>query len=318
MKRAILSAVVILSLGVAKGQQDPQYSNFMYDKLSVNPGYAGIHGMYCGTVMYRNQWMGFEGSPKTVLFNLDGAVPAIHGGVGLTFYNDKLGFETNNIIRLAYSFHQPIAALKGTVGFGLSAGYASKAFQADWVYIQSGDTEIPNSNIKEGALDLNFGVYYKHAVEDLYVGISSTHLNGASLTDLNLDVARHYWFMTGYKYNFNSQWAASGDFITKSDLASTQFDLALRGWYMNKIYAGVSYRHQDAIFPMFGAQLDLSPTTGANKSKMYLTTGVAYDVTLSDIKNYSSGSMELFVKFCYKPVINPVLPKPFDVRFLGT
>ena len=90
MRKAILSAVVFLGLGSAFAQQDPQYSNFMYDKLSVNPGYAGINGMYCGTVMYRNQWLGFDGAPKTILLNLDGSISAIRGGVGLTFYNDKL------------------------------------------------------------------------------------------------------------------------------------------------------------------------------------------------------------------------------------
>jgi len=107
----------------------------------------------------------------------------------------------------------------------------------------------------------------------------------------------------------------------KSDFASTQFDLALRGWYTlgtTDIYAGVSYRHQDAIFPMLGAKMDISKKTGPNETKMYLTAGVAYDVTLSEIKDYSNGSTEFFVKFCFKPVLNPVLPKPIDVRFLGT
>jgi len=196
MKKAILSAVVVfLGLGAAKAQQDPQFSNFMYDKLSVNPGAAGIHGMYCGTAMYRNQWMGFEGAPKTVLFNLDAGVPVLHGGVGVTFFNDKLGFETNNIIRASYSYHLRVLPLKGIIGIGLAAGYAGKSFNADWQYIQSGDNQIPMASVSEGAFDLNFGLYYKHLLKDLYVGLSSTHLNGASLSTLNLDVARHYWFM---------------------------------------------------------------------------------------------------------------------------
>src|SRR5690606_29570198 len=108
MKKAILWLVVVFSVGVAKAQQDPQYTNFMYDKLSINPGYAGMKGMYCGTILYRNQWLGLAGNPKTMLLNLDGSIPVIHGGAGITFFNDKLGLETNNIVRGAYSWHQLI------------------------------------------------------------------------------------------------------------------------------------------------------------------------------------------------------------------
>ena len=315
MKRLILGAIVVLSMGTnGWSQQDPQYSQFMYDKLSINPGAAGIHGMYCGTVMYRNQWLGFDGSPKTILLNLDGGISAIHGGVGLTFYNDKLGFETNNIIRLSYSWHQSIQG--HLLGIGLSAGYASKSFNADWQYIDP-DNVIPGNNISEGAMDLNFGLYFQARTGNTYGGISSTHLNGANLGSLNLDIARHYWVMAGHKQDITPVWAASGDLIVQSDFASTQFALALRGWYKNMLYGGVSYRHQDAIYPMFGFHKQL-PSPEGSCSKMFITTGLAYDVTLSDLSNYSNGSMELFVKFCFKPCINPVLPRPIDVRFLGT
>ncbi len=317
MKKAILSAVVVLGLSVGHAQQDPQYSNFMYDKLSVNPGSAGIHGMYCGTVMYRNQWLGFDGAPKTILLNLDGSIPVLRGGVGLTFYNDKLGFETNNIFRLAYSYH--LGSQVGTFGIGVQMGYAGKSFNASWVPIQSGDGAIPGGTDKDGAFDIGLGVYWKsNRDERTYAGLSATHLNGADLADINLDVARHFYVMAGhYQQIGSSQFGVQGDFLAKSDLASTQFDIAVRGWYNNMIYAGVSYRHQDAIYPLVGYHTEL-PAPEGNCSKMYLTAGLGYDVTLSDIKDYSSGSIDLFVKFCFKPCINPPVPKPIDVRFLGS
>ncbi len=316
MRNAILSAVVVLGLSVGHAQQDPQYSNFMYDKLSVNPGSAGIHGMYCGTVMYRNQWLGFDGAPKTILLNLDGGIQAIHGGVGLTFYNDKLGFETNNIFRLSYSFHQSSSV--GLFGIGLQMGYAGKSFNATWVPIDGPDAAIPGGTDKDGAFDIGFGVYWRSLSQNTYGGLSATHLNGADLADINLDVARHFYLMAGHKqYLPNPTWAIQGDLLTKSDLASTQFDVAVRGWYKDMIYAGVSYRHQDAVYPLVGYHTEL-PAPEGNCSKMYLTAGLGYDVTLSDIKDYSSGSIDLFVKFCFKPCINPPVPKPIDVRFLGS
>lgn len=318
MRKAILSAVVCLSLGTAMGQQDPQYSNFMFDKLSVNPGYAGMSGMYCGTVMYRNQWLGFDGAPKTMLLNLDGSISAIRGGAGLTFYNDKLGVETNNILRLAYSYHLPVGP--GKLGIGASFGLASKAFDAVWDPIDpaASDPSIPGTTDRQGAFDANFGLYWKHATGNTYGGISMTHLNGAGLDQINIDIARHLWLMAGHTHFFNgSLWGISGDFIAKSDLASTQFDIAVRGWYNKMFYAGVSYRHKDAIFPMAGVKKQL-PSPEGSCSKMFITGGLAYDITLSNIKDYSSGSIDVFVKFCFQPCLNPTVPKPVDVRFLGS
>ena len=112
-------------------QQDVQLPHYMFDKLSVNPGYAGLNNAICGTFIGRYQWVKFDGAPRTGLLNVHMPVNVLRGGLGLTYYYDQLGFETNNIARLHYSFHKSIGI--GTLGIGASLGLISKNIQATWI-----------------------------------------------------------------------------------------------------------------------------------------------------------------------------------------
>ena len=320
MKKLILSIAVIgASVFNANAQQDPQYTQFMFDKLSVNPGVTGINGMYCGTVLYRNQWMGFDGAPKTILFNASGPVDILKGGVGLSFYNDKIGFESNNLIRLSYAYHQPLG--NSVLGIGLSAGYAGKSLTPVW---QPG-SGVPDPQLtstaaggSNGAFDLNFGVYFKDKLDDrYYAGISATHLTAPSLSAVNIDIARHMWVMGGYKYDLGASWDLLTDVLAKSDFKSTQVDLGVRGLWNKKLWFGASYRHQDAVSPMVGYRHQLKTPEGSC-SKMFVSFGASYDVTLSGLSNYSSGTMELFAKFCFSPCKVIRIPPVPDVRRLGS
>lgn len=327
MKRMLLSLVVVVMGSGAMAQQDPQYSMFMYDKLSVNPGFAGMDGMYCGSAMYRNQYMGFvSGQPtQDFLLNLQGPLPIAYGGVGLTFFNDKIGYETNNIVRFSYSYHLPASmtyTLNGRIGVGLSLGYASKSFNAVWNPITPGDPNIPGAQAGDGAFDLGFGVYYRHGSKpNTYVGISATHLNGADLADINMDVARHYWLMGGYGHGLGPV-TLLGDFMMKTDFAVTQFDIAARARYdqlgtgVFKPWAGLSYRHKDGINPMLGGRYQL-PTSEDACDEKYISAGLGYDITLSNLSTVSNNTMEFFVKFCYKPCPVPKVVPILDVRYLG-
>ena len=319
MKRILLSAAVVSMFTAVNAQQDPQYSNFMYDRLSVNPAAAGMGDMYCGTVMYRNQWMGFEGAPKTILFNMEAPVSQLHGGVGLSFFHDKLGFETNNVLRLAYSYRLRLPG-GHRLGIGASAGYAGKSLNASWTQVDQNDGSVPFEQSQDGAMDVGAGVFFQDVTGSWYAGLSTTHINAANLSNINLDVARHFWLMGGYKHAIKgTAWSLAGDALIKSDLASTQFDVAARAWFKGTVYGGVSYRHQDAVFPMVGVHLPIfEHQTRSRCDAMYLTAGMAYDVPISGLRDYNSGSIDLFVKVCYKPCRKSYLPPVSDVRFLGS
>ena len=104
--RGIITAVACTVLASASfAQQDPQFTQYMFDRLSVNSGVAGTNGNICVSALLRQQWTGFDGAPKTGLINVHGPINSINSGIGLSVYFDKLGQENSTIARLHYAYH---------------------------------------------------------------------------------------------------------------------------------------------------------------------------------------------------------------------
>jgi type IX secretion system PorP/SprF family membrane protein len=143
----------------------------------------------------------------------------------------------------------------------------------------------------------------------MYVGLSTTHITETSMENLNIDMARHYYIMAGYDFQINSQFTLKPAVFAKTDAASTQIDLNCSVLYNNMVWLGVSYRTADAIAPMVGFQKEF----GGNSM---LKIGYSYDVTTSQIKDYSSGSHEIMLNYCFKIVPPSKVQKYKNVRFL--
>jgi len=309
--RKILLVAASAFIGIsAYSQQDPQYSHYMFDRLSINPGYTGIDNKICITGIFREQWAGFEGQPQTFLLNVHGPVKTLRGGVGLSYFNDQLGFFKHNVARLSYSYHLP--AGPGILGMGISAGIISSALNPTWVAIDpvASDGAIPDASISQTTYDIGFGLYYK--TNDLYVGLSSTHLTESDLNTLNVKNSRHYFLIAGWDKMINQQLTIRPSTRVESDGTSTQIDLNVNGLYNFTqtigAWLGVGYRVKDAIVPMFGYQ----QVMGSGMLKI----GFSYDVTTSEIKNYSSGSIEGMVNYCFTVDKPPVIQKSKNPRFL--
>src|SRR4051812_40029797 len=105
-KFTVLILISLLFSSVAsKAQQDPQFSQNMFTKLVTNPGFAGANDAICGTLLYRNQWTGFDGPPKSMLLAADMPVEILHGGIGLTVIGaDQLGAEKNLSLHGSYAY----------------------------------------------------------------------------------------------------------------------------------------------------------------------------------------------------------------------
>ncbi len=309
MKKVLLATALLFIGIVGYGQQDPQFTHFMFDRLSINPGVAGIGNQICATAIYRQQWSGFDGAPQTFLFNAHGPVNALHGGLGLTVFNDQLGFENNTLARLAYSYHTTLGG-PGTLGIGVSGGMVSKSISGTWIAPDgtngATDVVIPQGGTSQATYDLGFGVYYK--TPDLYVGLSTTHITETDLKDVNVDMARHYYVIGGYNYRINGDFTLKPGVFVKSDAASTQIDLNVSVLYNNMVWLGVTYRMADAIAPMLGYQHDFGQSM--------LKIGYSYDVTTSQLKNYSSGSHEIMVNYCFTLEKPDRIQKYKNVRFL--
>ncbi len=306
--------------GVLFAQQDPQFTQFMHNKLIYNPGYAGTSDAICANVLYRQQWVNFPGAPKTGLLSFDMPIGNLPMGIGLNVMNDQIGFSKTLFARLALSYKRPIGP--GNLGIGIDGGILQQQFNGTWITpdgptkhdasipdYTSGTVTTPNPNINKLTYDLGFGVYYGIA-NKMYVGISSTHLTAQDIVasdSVKYALARHYYIVGGYTFDLTPKHALQPNVKVKSDAASTQLDVNLTYIFDRTLSIGVSYRMQDAIAPMIGYRF--------LKDKS-LRFGYSYDLTMSKIKGFSAGTHEISLGYCFNVKKTPKVTSYSNTRFL--
>jgi type IX secretion system PorP/SprF family membrane protein len=323
MKKTLTIIALALGSVSAFAQQDPQFSQYMHNKMFMNPGYAGMRQALCFSLIGRQQWAGFDGSPTSGVFSADVYLPPLRGGLGLNVMYDKLGFESNMRYDLAYSFHAPLAG--GVLGIGIELGAFSKRIgptgNDQWVATTNWQTDqsIP-PQLTSTQFDLGFGLWYQR--QNVWFGISATHLPASSFTgqsssifnpstgqnetfSLKYQLARHYFVTGGINLFQGNTWEIRPSFLVKSDGTITSFDINATALYDQRFWFGLSYRLQDAIIPMIGFQLPNSKSTPDERPGSGLKIGFAYDYTTSNLKNYSNGSFELYLNYCI-PLTVPV------------
>lgn len=303
-----VASMALLFLGtVAHAQQDPQFSMNMFNRLYANAGYAGSSNGICANALHRQQWVGFEGRPQTTVLNVDGTVKALHGGVGLSVLYDVLGAQSNGAVTLSYAYRLNIGP--GTLGIGIEGGLLFNTLDGGALNpIQDGDPNIVNGKSNGLAPDLGFGLYYH--TDKLYAGVSAKHLIGPTIefeegsTLSELTVARHYYAMAGYTWDINPTWALLPSVFLKTDASSVQFDLNVRAMWKNMVWAGASYRIDDAVAIMAGVNIK------------DFRVGYSYDVNTSGLNPYNDGSHEIMLGYCYK-LKSPIANQRYrNVRFL--
>ncbi|MPM06058.1 hypothetical protein SDC9_52353 [bioreactor metagenome] len=328
-KNLLFLILLFLGFGAAHAQQDAQFSQNMFNQMAINPGYAGSHDAICATALFRQQWLGFTETvydhennvaPQTMLFSLHSNVDAIHGGLGLVVYKDKLGYEDNIAVKFGYAFRMPIQG--GTLGIGVMGGFLNKKIDFNnFVYIDPNDPLLTGANNESDMVfDLSFGAYYnKPGV--FYAGLSSNQLMQSQTTFsshfASPQLRRHYYLTGGYQWQLpnNPQFELRPSLFVKSDLASTQFDVNALMYYDNQFWGGLSYRTTDAVAILLGA----SPfVNSGNRSLESLGIGYSYDVTTSAMgaNGRSSGSHEVMLNYCFKIVITIPPDSYRNVRFL--
>src|SRR5688572_13318460 len=134
MKKLFVKITIVAAgiSGVAMAQQDPQFTQFMYNKLIYNPGYAGTSGAICGVAQYRQQWASFPGAPKTIAFSGDMRLSALPLGVGINIISDKAGAMNTTFIRGAASYNL-LKIAGGTLGLGIDVGVLQKKINDEFI-----------------------------------------------------------------------------------------------------------------------------------------------------------------------------------------
>ena len=176
MKKIIILIVAVISVITVSAQQDPQFTQNMFNKLANNPGFAGSRGVIATSILHRSQWMGFNdggAAASTQNFSVDAELPFLYGGVGLNVVNDNIAEFSNLGLQASYAYRTELGV--GQIGMGMSVGmYQSGLNGGALKSAQSGDPAIPTGEVKGSSLDIGAGIYYN--TQDVYVGLSSAHM----------------------------------------------------------------------------------------------------------------------------------------------
>ena len=288
----------------------------MFNRLSYNPAYAGSSGNISATTLYRSQWIGLSlqaptvgtdaGSlPSDILVSFDMPVSWLHGGLGLNFTSEKIGYHNNTSIGIDYAFR--IYWGPGTLAAGIEANLQNYQFNTSNLRGygdlngdpsagagSSTDPLVNGQDVSDFLIDFSTGLYYQ--VPGLYyLGISAKNLLGAKSSTLNIHNTRTLYLIGGYEYTFpyNPSFKIKPSALIKSaDFSVFQGDVACLLDYENIFWAGLGYRFGDAF----------NILAGVNFAKI-LQIGVAYDLTTSKLgygAGRSIGSLEMYLNAAFQ------------------
>ncbi|WP_072032208.1 PorP/SprF family type IX secretion system membrane protein [Crocinitomix catalasitica] len=308
MKKVLSFILCCFTIGIAHGQQDKQYTHYMFDRMSYNPATTGFKG-YCGTLIYRNQWDNVVDAPNTTLLNVQGNMQRLKIGpgvigLGLSVSNDAIGFQRNNQLIVNGAYHFPTAF--GTLSGGVGLGLVNVGYNPAWVPPTNDfDASLPVAGVSGTGFDMNFGLYWT-SNDNYYIGISSTHLAPANLQTISYSVARHYYVYGGYNYDLSKLTGGSRidlkpSVLLKADGSTMVFDVnVMADFWMNQysfLWAGVTYRYIDAIGIMVGYAFSPSDNVNTNMFKI----GYSFDIMTNALNTYGKGTHELMLNYCMFP-----------------
>lgn len=291
MQKYILVLFVMSLAWTANGQYEPHYTQFMHNKLAINPAYAGNKEVMTFTALYRNQWSGIEGAPTTYTFNAHSAFLDNKVGGGLSILGDQHGFYKTLNIGMDYAYRMPM-----NNGATLSVGVSGKLEygQVDFTLVDPidlNDDDIPMTN--ETKLNPNFGMGLFYSHPQYYVGLSAPNLLKTTVFVDDPDQApslskmRSYYLMGGFMTRINQAVQFKpAMLLTFNPNAPFEMDLNASFLFMDKVWIGASYRLGDSFDLMF--QYQFNPQVRA---------GVAVDITTSELSQYSPGSFEVMMEY---------------------
>ncbi len=288
MKKSYLIIILLLIGFIAKAQQDPQYTQYMYNMNIINPAYAGSTETTSISALYRSQWVGLEGAPSTGTIALHSPV-GNRVGLGLSFISDKIGpiEETNAYADFSYTL--PIGETT-KLAFGLKAGVTfHKIGLASLDVTDVGDAFFAQ-NVDEATPNVGLGLYF-YKPNKYYISASMPNM----LNSVHLDVngnkfgseVQHLFAAAGYVFDLSENFKLKPHTFAKlASNAPISFDVNLNLFMYDLVEVGAGYRLDDSFSGMVNFMVSKS-----------LRIGYAYDAIQSNLNVVSSSSHEIFLKF---------------------
>ena len=298
MRNSLIALILLVVLGSFTGhaQQDPQYTQYMYNTQVINPAYAGNRDALSFGLLYRTQWVGLDGAPKTGTFTVNSPIGSLDNmGLGLSVVTEELGPASESNITVDYAYAINLSD-QAELSFGLKAGI--DILDVDFTKLNIFDITDPRfqNNIDNRVQpQIGAGVYYN--TDRFYAGLSvpnfltTRHFDEGSIENVEKETIAaerlHYFLIAGYVFDLSDNVKFKPATLVKAVSGSPlQWDVSANFMLYEKFTAGLAYRWDAAMSALVGFQA----TDG-------IFLGFGYDYQTTDLEQYSDGSYEFFIRF---------------------
>ena len=286
----LILVFTLLFAGMVYAQQDPHYTQYMYNQNILNPAYAGSRGDLSIGILGRTQWVGINGAPDTQTLNIHGAI-GNRVGLGLSVIHDVIGPAEESNLAIDFSYTIPTSE-SGNLAFGLKGTYnfLNVDLINGTIRNDRGDV-LFDTNIKDSSPNIGVGAYYY--TDKFYAGISVPGLLenhtyqtiGNEITDVSDRM--HFFGTLGYVFDLDENLKLKPSAMVKMvQGAPVSLDLNASLFINETFEVGLSWREGDSLDAIIGVQA--SPS---------IRVGYAYDHTLTNLGDHNSGSHELMLLF---------------------
>ena len=289
MKKIFLFTILMVSLG-AYAQQDPLFTQYMFNKLVVNPAYAGTQENLTIDLLDRYQWLGIDGSPRTITIGAHAPLKNEKIGLGFYIYRDALGPSINQGFMATYAYH--IRTMNGHFSFGIQFGF--KHYSFDWEAIQAKDPDFlfMPQELQKVYPDANLGLYYH--TPRFFAGVSTKQLlqneYGIGTYDGTTTFSRllrHFYGMAGFAIPLDQKIIFRPSTLFKYvKNAPLQMDLNASFIFNNIFWVGASFRTEKAV--TFLSEFRIAPN---------IRLGYSFDLYLNELQLHNKGSHEFRLGF---------------------
>ena len=299
--KGLIVFLTMISMTV-QAQQLPQFSQYIFNGLHINPAYAGYKGDGYIQSTYRSQWINFPGAPKTLSFTADLSANEGRMGLGVTYLKDRISLTEINVGMLTYSYRIATGD-KSMLSLGVSAGISEYAFDpTEMVVVNNPDPLPPSSRVAATTPNMNTGLFF-HS-DKFYAGLSAYNLIGRRAL-LRQDIAVafhdfHYYLTVGGMMRLADNVQLKPSILIKHVKGSpTSYDLNAMFLFRERVWLGGSFRSNVRVFED-QLQEDLSKRNAVALVMEYfvlpsMRIGYAYDYNLNAFNSYRTESHELSV-----------------------
>ena len=285
----LLIVFTISMFNLCDAQQDPQYTHYMHNTLSINPAYAGQRNNLSIVGLSRTQWVGIDGAPRTQSLGIHSPIRNERLALGLNVVSDALGPARDNFVDANFSYSIPINDNNTDLSFGLKAGWHN--ISTDWSRgrFQTLTNPLFQENIDLHSLIIGSGIYLSN--ENWYVGFSVpnflTTKHYDDYQEAFVSERMHFFLTGGYVFNLSNSVKLKPAFLVKATSGAPLItDISANTLIHDKLTLGVAWRWNDSIAGLAGFQISDS-----------MLIGYGYDLTTTDLNNYNSGTHEIILRF---------------------